>query len=863
MSPPHADLCEGKDRAVLSLFYNLSQFKRNPSSGSSSSPAPAKSAPHPSRIARPTSPSLKAVHGVNINGPSVSAPPQASSPQSPPQKEVTLSVASMSPPATSPVSPNPSTHKMGLGGPRRTAGSSIMTSTTFDRSYMHRKPVQKSRNGEEVPESKPSPTSEEPPTSEGGRARESPRANGQLSMSDSHTAEVKSDPENDENSSKQTAKTAKLSKHSSFSFGHSSLPHSRLLKPGASKGTAVAEKAESATPPTQSKLKGPIGGGKLQAPAQKASKDSEPEAGGSRLKFPGSGRSTPSNQTRSGIQRPSSRLSKMGSSSTSNLAEGEEEGGASKLKLQRKASDGAVKRHLVVPSTSKSSIPGHAIQSGTSSLPRHLPKGSLSPRQPGKGMGFPHEDQESKTAEVSTSNSEGKPERKLERKPDEKTGGKSEGAKQAPPAKDAGGEKSGPLKAEGSGFGLKKPSGGLKKPGASLLSGVRTPNLPSSGPQSSSTTSSQGEPERGHTPQGEEGVAGGSPSTGKKLMQPKASTGGMKQPSTLESRLKRATSPSAKHKLHRIDPAGTGHAPSRPSPSESKDSHTLLNGGGAVEAGLNSSSSSLDSELHGGTPTSQGGVLGQPALAEKTVAPKSVEKAEPEKPLEKPPAVNKDSGDVVAPPTDVKTTPTDVKEESGKEGHLRFGRRISPEGMSHEEISSPKGEAPAEEDKPRPQTPPSKEDPLVSSGDTDSTTSTEKELVAVGDGMGGDSHQSRYQDAESAEPSLGRGQRARSLSPKSPNRLLPKGMTRVRDLENGGPGLTRTASSESTSSEGGSGGTPSLSRKPLKSSLRQKRGGSGGPKSRHSSSSSLEGIISPSGPRPKVTISPRSSQVSR
>ena len=213
----------------------------------------------------------------------------------------------------------------------------------------------------------------------------------------------------------------------------------------------------------------------------------------------------------------------------------------------------------------------------------------------------------------------------------------------------------------------------------------------------------------------------------------------------------------------------------------------------------------------------------------------------------------------MTPPTETKTTPTETKTTpTEKEGHLRFGRRISPEGMSHEEINSPKGEVSDEDSKPCLPTG-TREDSLTSSGDTESASSFEKEVVPTGDGVSQDSRVSRSQVTESAVTSspTRNQQRARSLSPKSPHRLLPMGVARVRDLEPGAAGLTRTTSSESTSSEGG---TPSLNKKPLKSSLRQKRGGSN---SRNSSSSSLEGVISPSGPRPtKVTISPRSSQVS-
>jgi len=86
---PPTDLCDGKDRAILSLFYSLSQYKRKPSTTQSSPhsapgglgapgsklavPSSSKITGPPgdshtlptSRIARPVSPSLKVSLGVN------------------------------------------------------------------------------------------------------------------------------------------------------------------------------------------------------------------------------------------------------------------------------------------------------------------------------------------------------------------------------------------------------------------------------------------------------------------------------------------------------------------------------------------------------------------------------------------------------------------------------------------------------------------------------------------------------------------------------------------------------------------------------------------------------------------------------
>lgn len=754
-------------------------------------------------------------------------------------KETSLSTHSTSPPTTSPISPNPSQKVL---GPRRTAGSSIMTSTTFDRPYI-RKPQKPTTEGEENGKA---------PQNEGDQ--NGAKQNGDFNASsDSFFApvEVKSDPESEETTAPQrlkVAKGSKLTKHGSFSFGHSHQTgnkESRLLKPAASKGTTTAEEAESATPPSMSKLKGLLGS-KLHAPTNKSKEVSsppqasssassgdapeetaandQPDPPSSRLKFPGSGRSTPSNINRSGIQRPSSRLSKSGSSSTNNLTRegvGEEEGTSSKLRLQRKGSDGAAKRHLVNPAM-KNLLTGHSMQAGTaSSLPRHLPMATL------------QHSADSTALELSSSTEDEKP-----------------AQKDMPPTK-------------GEGLGLRKPTGGLKKPGGSLLSGVRTPNLPSSGPQSSTTTEGKDRlhttgdvAENSRTPPTEN-----SPSLGKKLMAPKA-TGASKQ-----FGLKRPTSPSSRLKLHKVTPASEVAT----SPPKSLESPGKVNLAGSLpprEAELCSSSSSLESSskdkqeslpspLQGVESTGQStaaedglgvqsaaGVGGQSAASQgvrvQSVAGVGGQSAAPEE-VAPEKLVQLDVSNAESAKEDAVVPPADFKEEEGKDSHLRFGRRISPEGMSHEDVTSPRVEGGS---KITPPLSPSKEH--HSSSEDAESGGTEKEEKKDIEG-----HHSRFLASVGADLSS-KTQRARSLSPKSSHRLMPKGMSRVRDLEGGlGGGLVRVNSSESTNS---SEGTPSLSRKPLKSSLRQK-------KSRHSSTSSREGVISPTPRHPKVTISPRSSRV--
>ena len=122
---------------------------------------------------------------------------------------------------------------------------------------------------------------------------------------------------------------------------------SRLAKPGSSSAVSGSHSKESklhhtsvsasnikpgseghtrATPPRStslSKLQSPSLSTKLREPAKieekgeplndkQANEDGETSRPGSRLKHPSSGRTTPSNMSRSGLQRPSSRLAKPG-----------------------------------------------------------------------------------------------------------------------------------------------------------------------------------------------------------------------------------------------------------------------------------------------------------------------------------------------------------------------------------------------------------------------------------------------------------------------------------------------------------------------------------------------------------------------
>lgn len=787
-----------------------------------------------------------------------------------------------------------------------------MTSTTFDHPYK-RKPPTKQAAGE----------------GEGGGA------NSNKEEGNSEEGGVKSDPESETQTPKQS-KTSKIGKFNSFSYGHGSSgvgKESRLMKPGASRGTSVAEVAESVTPPTQFKSTGPSGGGssKLQSlhPHKASSKDTAASSAGtsgdapgesssnhvpegankssslSRLKLPSSGRSTPSSSHRSGIQRPSSRLSKMNSGSASNLSS-EDSKSENHLGLQRKGSDGAVKRHLVNPGNLKSPSGQHLIQSGTSSLPRHFPKGAATAASTHSQLSGV---ETHSTSKEQLSSGERKREEHLSQREGSGGGAKEEEEGKIVSKLKGKGQTS---RMEGVGFGLKKP-GEVKKSGSLL--GIRTPNLPS-GPHSS-TSGEGGDRELNSSKSlegGEHHVSAppnDSPALGKKLMQPRAGTS--KQ--SMESRLKRPASPSARFKLHKVTPSAQPHVSKPmdvhpPGPVEhpplQPSSHLKaaepesaphrkggvvleppahLKGGVAME--LCSSSSSLEScETHAPREGRQEKTKEEEKMMTKeeetvTVDPtpppapptntsSEVESGESMVAMVKPTQLAMKSESSRVGDMDIVSPPADFKEEavSKEDGHLRFGRRVSPEGMSHEEINSPKTEGPPPPaTKDQAPSSPSKVEGQSKAYDMVNTESAmNKEHSLEGSGREVDPthqhRQSRLKEvvASSSESAL-KVQRARSLSPKGTQRVAPKGLTRVRMMTEGGGGVFNLTNAQTRDSVGSS--NEGIVRKPLKSVLRQRNSDSKNRNSSSSSSSSECLLGSPGSGRPtKVTISPRSSQVS-
>ncbi len=69
ISPPLSDICDGNMRAIYSLFYNLSHFKKMAKEGHGEGGGGA-----PSRIARPISPGLKSTLSVSSGGGSSGIP---------------------------------------------------------------------------------------------------------------------------------------------------------------------------------------------------------------------------------------------------------------------------------------------------------------------------------------------------------------------------------------------------------------------------------------------------------------------------------------------------------------------------------------------------------------------------------------------------------------------------------------------------------------------------------------------------------------------------------------------------------------------------------------------------------------------
>lgn len=812
---------------------------------------------------------------------------------------------------------------------RRTAGSSIVTSTTFDRSFIQRKAPHKPVALDEVTAANSNHVSAKDEEEED--ESENSEENGDLKSPTSK--EVKSDPESDLTPKKQTR--SRLSKFGSFSHGHStSGKEPRLQKPSTSKSAIIAEGAVSVVP--QSKPRAPGGVAKLQAPTSHKNKDAlsssseDPPEGSprkepparppSRLKCPGSG---PSSTGHSGMQYHHIPLNKRTSGSASNLnSSGEEAAHAeSRLRMQRNGSDGAIKRHQVIQAPKAVGSKPVPIESGKSSLPRHVPKGTLVYKQPLLDAG---------EAVKKTGGGAGGIAVQGDREKNKDGRHEDKASEKTPPTSHG-------FRACSVSSGLKRPGTGLKKSGSFVAGSVRTPNLPS-GPQAASME----EGRQGGEGEGSEGDGGGrvskntaSPpknSSMRQLMQPK---------SRGESHLTKPTSPSTKRKLHKplVGQGPTNHSPpavtdsrvpslrglsSRPVPS------SLLRGKGA-EVGSNSSLESSEVPMSSGESEDQkveekektrssakekgrdGEKSGMSLALTNGALSSKLKDANPasSRSLSGNSSVYFKSEKADLKRVEVVENGSKSEEEEGKENQnlLRYGRRISPEGMSHEEIHSDKvdeihSSARAESKGRRggssvtavqPSTPVapshlspshlspshlspshgSKDQREMALGDTDdseSASSTDKEVVVCGEGRENDEEQ-RQSRSISQETSLfspnadGDGmQRARSLSPKASHRLVPRGVARVRDMEGGVSGagelhLHRSNSSDSTSSENASLSFTSLgSRKPLKSSLRQK----GGNNSRHSSSSSSSLSVEANGGSPrqtKVTISPRSSQV--
>ena len=164
------DVADGNMRAILSLFYYLSQFKKSVSkSGLTSSDST-----HTSRIARPVSPGLKTTHGVANGRPHTSHPhtthtplltPPTLTPSHHPHSHAptthaplltgsvpspTLTKSSTLPALPTTVVTNGNTPSPAIG--RRTAGSSILTTTTYDRPYSQRRVPYKSMGSGDLSE---------------------------------------------------------------------------------------------------------------------------------------------------------------------------------------------------------------------------------------------------------------------------------------------------------------------------------------------------------------------------------------------------------------------------------------------------------------------------------------------------------------------------------------------------------------------------------------------------------------------------------------------------------------------------------------------------------------------------------------
>ena len=510
---------------------------------------------------------------------------------------------------------------------RRTAGSSIMTSTNYNRPYSQRR----------VPYKPITIDGNDKPVLENGAAGEDSKS------------KDKENSDSEEGLTKAPAADSKLLSPPSKGPQSTSLsraPTDVRDPPGRSKSLPhFASKLAAPSQRTKDKEN------KGEAPSDSAANEPE-ERPPSRLRQPVSGRSTPLSQSgrstpslipgmsgRSGIARPSSRNAKTSqivdksAEQNGELAEHEEGEDKlirkdSRLRLQRKGSDGPIRRHRV------NTIGAVGIESGTDSLPRNLPKGVLS-----SGLVPP--------------GSHRKPEATSEpRAKDFESAGDFSDHVQVKGDGVVVSERKGG--SEGSGKRAEEEKRGLKMP-TKFSAGVRTPNLPS-GPQASLVGEERSEP-------------------------PPLSS------SVPTSKLRKMS--------ERKIPAP--HA-------NMQRSTTPVSGGTSLkhrDALTGSSNSSLESCTSGEIK------LSNSANLDRNV--QSLEKRENKTSLPKvaqrkgdvPSSLNLSSdgsrqsqhggvveGEILSPPIAFKTLEK-ASEISPKEDVSRYSRRISPEGMSHGDDSSP------------------------------------------------------------------------------------------------------------------------------------------------------------------------------
>ena len=508
---------------------------------------------------------------------------------------------------------------------RRTAGSSIMTSTNYNRPYGQRripyKPITIDGNNK--------------PVLENGNAGEDNKAKDRDSSGSEES--LTKMPASD---SKLVSPSSKLPQNASLSRA----PTDTHDPPGRSKSAPYLA-SKLAAPSQRIKEKENRGEARSKSPANELE-----ERPPSRLRQPTSGRSTPLSQTgrstpslipgmsgRSGIARPSSRNAKTSQvvdrSAEQNGEVAEHEEGEeklirkdSRLRLQRKGSDGPIRRHRV------NTIGTVGIESGTDSLPRNLPKGVLS-----SGLVPPGSHRKT-------------------------------GATPEPKAKDfeSAGDFSDRVQVKGDGILVKERKGGSEEPGkgaeeekrglkmpTKFSAGVRTPNLPS-GPQASLVGEERSEP-----PPSSSGVP---TSKLRKMPERKIPT-----PHTSMQRSAIPSSggaPSMKHRDTRTSSSNSSLESCTSGEIKLTNSANIDQNGQSLEKSANKSEVvqrkadvpfSLQLSSEGSRQDQHGGVV---------------------------------EGKILSPPPAFKSLEK-ASETSPKGDVSRYSRRISPEGMSHGDDSSP------------------------------------------------------------------------------------------------------------------------------------------------------------------------------